>query len=215
MQRCHFRWLASLAAVAALDVPVHLAAQDARFELGFRGLVLLGKGTPANDMIGEGLVGRFRLSDAWQLGVALDSVKFDYETPNRALGIPATAVVDGINEWQRTSVFVERRFDGERRWDWHWLAGLGVANVDAIGNVAGTRADGGTFEIATVADDELHLFAGAGLHRPLGRRWLLDTSLTIEHHDTYYQLTDLVSGATGTIGSQSVYGISIGVSYGF
>ena len=35
-------------------------AQEARFELGFRGLVLLGKGTPANDMIGEGLVGRCR-----------------------------------------------------------------------------------------------------------------------------------------------------------
>lgn len=215
MQRYRFRWLASLAAVAALDKPAHLAAQDARFELGFRGLVLLGKGTPANDMIGEGLVGRFRLSDAWQLGVALDSVKFDYETPNRTLGIPATAVVDGINEWQRTSVFVERRFDGARRWDWHWLAGLGVANVDSIGNVAGTRADGGTFEIATVADDELHLFAGAGLHRPLGLRWLLDTSLTIEHHDTQYQLNDPVSGAIGTIGSQSVYGISIGVSYRF
>ena len=123
-------------------------------------------------------------------------MKFDYETPNRALGIPATAVVDGINEWQRTSVFVERRFDGERRWDWHWLAGLGVAKVDTIGNVAGTRADGGTFDIATVADDELHMFAGAGFHRPLGQRWLLDTSLTIEHHDTDYQLTDSVSGAT-------------------
>ena len=62
--------------------------------------MLLGKGTPANDMIGEGLIGRFELNDAWHFGVALDSVTFDYETPNRALGIPATTVVDGINEWQ-------------------------------------------------------------------------------------------------------------------
>ena len=208
-------WPVSLAAVAALYASADLAAQNGRFELGVRGLILLGKGTPANDMIGEGLVGRFRLADAWHIGVALDTVTFDYETPNRTLGMPANAVVDGTNEWQRTSIVVERRFDSDRRWDWYWLAGLGIANVDDVANVAGVRADGGTFNIATVADDELHIFAGAGFHRPLGQRWLLDTSLTLEHHDTNYQLTDSVSGASGTIGSQSVYGIAIGVSYRF
>jgi len=208
-------WLASLAALAALHAPTELAAQTARFELGMRGLVLLGKGTPANDMMGAGLVGRFALSDAWRIGVALDGVKFDYETPNRTLGIPAPSVVDGTNEWSRISAFVERRFDGERQWDWHWLAGIGSAAVDDVENVTGQRADGGAFDIATVAQDELHIFAGAGFHRPFGQRWLLDTSLTFEHHDTDYQLTDLVSGASGTIGSQSVYGIAIGVNYRF
>ncbi len=59
-----------LAAVALQGRPAELGAQEARFELGFRGLVLLGKGTPANDMIGEGLVGRWRFADAWHLGVA-------------------------------------------------------------------------------------------------------------------------------------------------
>jgi hypothetical protein len=215
MLRFHSLWLASLAAVAALHAPAELAAQDARFELGVRGLILLGKGAPANDMVGQGLVGRWRLSDAWRLGIALDGATFDYETPNRALGIPAVAIVDGTNEWQRTSVFVERRFEGERRWDWHWLAGVGKADVDAIGDVAGLRAGGGAFDITTTADDELHVFAGGGLHRALGQRWLLDTSLTIEHHDTDYQLTDRLSGARGVIGSQWVYGIAIGVSYGF
>jgi hypothetical protein len=53
------------------------------------------------------------------------------------------------------------------------------------------------------------------LHRELGRRWLLETSLTFERHDTRYELTDRVSGARGTIGSQSVYGMSVGVGYRF
>ena len=67
-----------------------------------------------------------------------------------------------------------------------------------------------------MADDELHVFAGGGLHRALGSRWLLDTSLTFEHHDTRLSSSRIsVSGARGTIGSQSVYGIAIGVSYGF
>jgi hypothetical protein len=195
--------------------PVAIAAQESRFELGMRGLVLLGKGTPANDMIGEGLIGRLALSDAWRLDVALDSVTFDYETPNRTLGIPAANVVDGTNGWQRVSVHVERRFDGEGRWRWHWLAGVGLAGVDPISNVAGQRADGGTFDITTTADDELHVFAGGGAHREIKSRWLLDTTLTVEHHDTHYELVDSVSGARGTIGAQTVYGIAIGVSYRF
>jgi hypothetical protein len=194
---------------------VAIAAQESGIEIGMRGLVLLGKGTPANDMVGEGLIGRFALSEAWRIEVALDSVAFDYETPNRTLGIPATSVVDGTNGWQRVSVLVERRFDGERHWRWHWLAGLGYADVDPVSNVAGQRADGGTFDIATTADDELHVFAGGGAHRSIKSRWLLDTTLTIEHHDTHYELVDAVSGARGTIGAQTVYGIAIGMSYRF
>ena len=211
---CRCTALLLLAAVLS-QWPVAIAAQESRFEIGMRGLVLLGKGTPANDMIGKGLIGRIALSEAWRLDVALDSVTFDYETPNRTLGIPATVVVDGTNSWRRVSVLVERRFDGERRWRWHWLAGLGHADVDPVSNVAGQRADGGTFDISTAADDELHVFAGGGVHREIKSRWLLDTTLTLEHHDTHYELVDSVSGARGTIGAQTVYGIAIGVSYGF
>lgn len=202
-----------LVAAALLQSPA--AAQDGRFELGFRGLIVLGKGAPANDMIGEGLVGRFKLNDEWLVGVAIDHATFDYETPNRALGIAATSVVDGINEWNRFSAFAERRYDGDRAWDWHWLLGIGSASVDDVANVVGQRVGGGTFDIATTTDDELHVFGGGGLHREIGSRWLLETSLTLEHHATGYELTDRVSGARGTIGSHSVYGISIGINYQF
>jgi hypothetical protein len=66
-----------------------------------------------------------------------------------------------------------------------------------------------------VADDETHLVAGRGLRRPLGRHWAVDAALTFEHHSTDYQLTDVVSGARGSIGAQSPYGLALGVSYRF
>jgi hypothetical protein len=213
--RSQSRWHALLLVAALSQWPAVSAAQDSRFELGLRGVVLLGKGSPANDMIGEGLIGRYTLRDGWRVGLALDSVTFDYETPNRALGIPAGAVVDGTNSWRRVSALVERRFDGDRSWRWHWLAGLGLADVDPVSNVSGQRADGGTFDIATTADDELHVFAGGGAHREIKRRWLLDATLTVEHHDTHYELVDSVSGARATIDAQTVYGIAIGMSYRF
>jgi hypothetical protein len=195
--------------------PSLAGAQEDKFELGVRGLILLGKGAPANDMMGEGIVGRFAIGDRWRIGVALDTVTFDYETPNRALAIAATAVVDGTNEWQRISTFVERRFYRDGRWQWHWLAGLGRADVDTVANVAGLRAGGGSFDITTTADTELHVFAGGGAHRPLGDRWLLDATLTLERHDTNYRLVDRISGASGQIGSQTAYGIAVGVNYRF
>ena len=209
------RCTALLLLAAVVAWPPAISAQESRFELGLRGVVLLGKGTPANDMMGEGLIGRFALSEAWRLGVALDRVTFDYETPNKVLGIPAANVVDGTNHWQRVSVLVERRFEKDRRWRWHWLAGLGHADLDPVSNVNGQRAGGGAFEIATSADDELHVFAGGGAHRTIKSRWLLDTTLTIEHHGTHYELLDLVSGARGTIDAQTVYGIAVGLSYRF
>jgi hypothetical protein len=208
-------WTTLLIAAAALYRPAAATAQDSRLELGVRGIVLLGKGTPANDMVGEGLIGRFSVGDAWHLGVALDNATFDYETPNKTLGLPASAVVDGTNGWQRVAALVERRYETDGRWRWQWLAGLGYADVKPIANVTGQRADGGTFDIATTAEDELHVFAGGGAHRELGQRWLFDATLTIEHHDTRYELVDSVSGALGTIGAQTVYGIAVGVSYRF
>jgi opacity protein-like surface antigen len=179
-----------------------------------RGLITLSKGEPANDMTGARLVGRWRISDDWRIGVAFDSLTFDYETPNKALGIVAVSVVDGTNDLSRVAVFVERRFDTRRRWDPYWLAGVGTASVDAP-NVAGARTGGGAFDIATVADDEIHFFAGGGLQRQVGKDWLLDATFTFEHHDTNYQLLDRISGARGSIGSHSPYGIALGASYRF
>lgn len=212
------RFHRSIAAATFSLVPVLAVAQDeapSRFDVGLRAVVLLSKGQPANDMVGEGLVARWRLRDQWHLGASYDNVTFDYETPNRELGIAAASVVDGLNDWSRTSVFVERRHETARTWDWFWRAGMGFASLERIDNVVGTRVGGGTFEIVTVADDEVHVFAGGGLRRRLGGNWAFDATLTFEHHSTDYRLTDVVSGTRGTIGAQTPYGVTLGVSYGF
>jgi hypothetical protein len=191
--------------------------QDAgpRFDVGIRGLIALSKGQPANDMMGERLIGRWRINDGWYVGVAFDTLTFDYETPNRALGIAAATVVDGTNDLSRVSVLVERRFATNRRWDPYWVAGIGTASVDPPHNVAGARAGGGGFDITTRADDELHVYAGGGVMREVGERWLLDATFTFEHHATDYQLVDLVSGARSSIGSHSPYGLALGASFRF
>lgn len=186
-----------------------------RFDLGLRGAILLGQGQPANDMVGEALVGRFRVHDAWYVGVAVTTATFDYETPNRALGIAASNVVDGSNEFTRTSVFVERRYESARNWDWYWTAGIGVAKLAPVANVAGPQVGGGTFDIVTTADDETHVFAGGGLRRPLGEHWALDTAFTLEHHGTDYRLVERVSGRRATLGAHSPYGLAVGASYRF
>ena len=186
--------------------------EAARFDIGLRAVLLFSKGEPANDMMGEGVILRWRVKDAWHLGVAYDSVTFDYETPNKALGIVSASVVDGSNDLSRTSVLIERRYETQRKWDPYWLAGVGFASADAP-NVTGLRAGGGAFDIATDADDEIHVFAGGGLRRSLGERWMLDAALTFEHHTTDYEIVDRVSGSRGTIGSQSPYGITIGLSF--
>jgi len=215
--RCKSAVSAGLAlAIATVPTPgQELEQPDSRFDVGVRGVIVLGQGQPANDMIGESLVGRWRVRDPWYLGLALTSVTFDYETPNRVLGIASATVVDGSNEFSRTSVFVERRYETERVWDWYWTAGVGVASVDAVANVAGTRVGGGTFNIATAADHETHVFAGGGLRRPLGEHWTLETAFTFEHHGTDYRLVDLVSGTRGSLGAHSPYGLAAGVSYSF
>jgi hypothetical protein len=191
-------------------------AEDRRFDAGLRGVVIVGDGEPSNDMIGYGVVGRWELRESWHLGVALDSVTFDYETPYRILGIDSVEEIDPGNEFRRASVFIERRYQRpESAWTWFWTAGVGFASIDVGENAVGTTPGGESFDIATTADDEWHFMVGGGVRRSFGRHWALEAAVTLEHHTTDYQLVDVVSGATGSIGSQTPYGLSLGVSYGF
>lgn len=193
-----------------------VTAQQREFDVGVRGVVIVSEGVPSNDMMGFGLVGRWELRDSWHLGVGFDSVTFDYETPYRVLGIDSTEQIDPSNEFSRISLLVERRYERPASpWSWFWTAAVGFASIDVGENAIGTTPSGGSFNVATTADDEVHVFAGAGLRRSFGEHWALETALTIQHHTTDYQLVDLVSGATGSIGSHTPYGLTLGVSYGF
>jgi hypothetical protein len=74
-------------------------AQERQLEIGLRPLVLLSQGEPSNDMAGAGIVGSWRWNDDWFLGIGLDSLSFDYERPQRVLGIqqdPDLATVDVV-----------------------------------------------------------------------------------------------------------------------
>jgi hypothetical protein len=204
--------------LAVLSVITSIAAaQDRQFEIGFRPMVLASQGEPSNDMLGGGVVGTWHWRDDWFFGAALDSMDFDYERPQRVLGIlqdPDVKTIDGSNSFTRLSGWIERRYERPGAWDWFWTAGLGFASVDA-GVVTGPTAIGGSFNLVTNASSEVHLLSSAGLRRPLGERWLFAATLHLEHHLTDYQIRDSVSGLTGKIGSHTPIGASATFSYRF
>jgi hypothetical protein len=207
------RTLCFAGALCAIAGPI--CAEEPRFDAGGRLMILLGDGTPANDMIGWGIAGRWRWREGWHIGLGLDQVEFDYERPNDILSIASPEEVDGSNDWSRLSGWIERRYGDENLgWSWHWLAGLGFASVSTE-DVTGPTAAGGTWNIATDASDELHVLFGLGVRRYLGTNWAIDGTLHLEHHSTDYQLVDRVSGATGEVGSQTPWGASFGLSYRF
>ena len=52
-------------------------AQDEKFDLGVRGIILLGDGEPANDMVAFSVIGRYHWKENWYLGFGADFVGFD------------------------------------------------------------------------------------------------------------------------------------------
>ena len=191
-------------------------AEERRVDVGVRGVVIVGDGQPANDMIGYGVVGRWEFRQSWHLGLAFDAVTFDYETPYRALGIESVEEIDPSNEFRRVSVLIERRYERPASpWIWFWTAGVGFASIDVGANAVGTTPGGQSFEIATTADDETHFIVGGGLRRSIGEHLALEAALTLQHYTTGYQLMDVVSGVTSSIGSQTPYGLTLGITYGF
>ena len=218
MKPLHVRFL-SLCFAAMLAMSGHCAfAQEGRFEVGGQGLVLLSQGEPSNDMVGGGVVFGWRWKDQWHFGGAIDDMTFDYERPQRELGIvqdPAQKVIDGSNSFTRLSGWVERRYDDSGNWHWFWGAGLGYASITAEPFVSGPTNSGGTFNITTDASDELHLMTRAGLRRALGDNWTLTGTFHLEHHFTDYMIRDTVSGAVAKIESHTPVGLSLTFGYRF
>ena len=211
------RYISLLLLIAPWAVCTTTTAQENQLELGFRPLVLVSQGEPANDMLGGGIVGTLHWKGDWYFGAALDFMKFDYERPQNLLGIaqpPNTKAVDGTDDFTRLSGWIERRYNHDRAWNWFWNAGLGYASPDP-GIVTGDTASGGTYNIVTDASDEIHLMGSIGLRRELGSDWTLTTTFHLEHHLTDYKIVDTVSGATGKIGSHTPVGVSVTFSFQF
>ncbi len=193
-------------------------SEEARYEVGFRGNVLLGDGVPANDILGLGVIGRYALRNGWFAGAALDFYNYDFERPSLVAGIvqdPAVKVIDADGSNTVLSGFVGRQYGNmSRGFDWFWTAGLGIGFPD-VDDISGPTAAGGTFDLTVDAKTEIHLMATLGTSYHFNPAWSASLAARFEHHFMDITVTDRVSGATGTLDSQSPIGAYLSINYGF
>jgi opacity protein-like surface antigen len=192
------------------------AAGDSPYELTTRLNLVGGNGEPSNDILGFGFILQRKLTDDWYLGFALDhSNKFDIERPNEELGIDSESETDATGSMTIVSVSAERRYALESdNWTAFWNLGVGVADIDTD-NASGDVEGGGSFDIKVEADTETVLMGGAGLIQRLGESWSARYEATFEQHFADWELTDEVSGKTGSYGDYTVTGVRLGLSYRF
>ena len=215
MRRCFpaLCWFALLAA------PAVLAAQEPRYELGVRLGAVAADGEPTNDIMGGGVYGRYRLSDGWRLGLAVDhSPDFDVERPYEFLGFagdPAAGEVDAAGTSTNLLAWIERvHARPQGRLEWFWGVGAGVGSVD-VEPVAGPLAGGGRYDIVQEVGTELLATALAGLRIRLGSRWSLEAAIRAEQHQTDWTVTDRRSGRTVELDDYLTTGGHFGLAYRF
>lgn len=190
-------------------------ARAQSWELGPRLLVLNAGGEPANDLMGAGVFGRYRVNDRWLVGFAVDSITGDYERPYEFVGISSPEEIDATIDAVVFSGWIEREYgrpDG--RLGWFWTAGLGFTSP-GTDDVTGPRTGGGTFDVTTDAGSEILASIGFGLRHRLGQRWGLSYSVRADQHFADWEITDRVSGQTGAIDDYTTYGLLLGLTYRF
>ena len=193
-------------------------AQDSKYEVGLRANVLLGDGVPANDILGYGVIGRYRLNNGWFIGAGIDTYAFDYERPWRILGLEQDPDVSTIDASADSTVFsgsIGRLYnETDHGFDWFWTLGLGFASPN-VDDVTGPTDTGGTFDITTDAGSEIHLMATLGSSYNFSDSWSASFSARLEHHFMDVLITDSVSGSTAQIDSQSPIGAYLSLNYRF
>jgi hypothetical protein len=107
-------------------------ADETRYEIGLRANVLLGDGVPANDILGLGVIGRYRLKDGWFIGAGLDLYDYDFERPWRIVGLEQDPNVSTINAQADNTVlsgmFGRLYNETDHGFDWFWTLGIGFAS---------------------------------------------------------------------------------------
>ena len=125
-------------------------SDETRYEIGLRANVLLGDGVPANDILGLGVVGRYRLKDGWFIGAGLDLYDYDFERPWRVVGLEQDPNVDTIDASADNTVLsgsIGRLYnETDHGFDWFWTLGIGLASPN-VDDVAGPTDVGGTFDL--------------------------------------------------------------------
>jgi hypothetical protein len=207
---------AALGIFSILVLADSLRAQ--RFEFGLRGQILLADGEPANDLPGYGAFARYRFNERWSVGLAVDQTEYDFEQPARLLGLqqdPAVEPVDALAEATTFSLWLQRSYSRPgSRIVWFWGVGVGVVSVD-VPDVSGPLASGGVFDVHTEVDSEIIASALGGLQWNLSRLLFLEFAGRVEQHFADWQITDRVSGATGTVEDYLTYGGHLGLGFRF
>lgn len=192
-------------------------AQESRWTAGARGGITAADGEPANDIPSVGAFVRYRFGSHWSAGFAVDSAEYDFEEPAKLLGLEqdqSVDVIDASAESTVISAWLEREHRSGRAVSFFWGAGAGIGSVDAD-EVSGPLEGGGTFDIVTDAGDEFIATALGGVRWNISRRWILELELRADQHFADWQMTDRVSGRTGTIDDYLAIGGNVGVGFRF
>ena len=171
-----------------------------------------GPGSRAGDIPGYGAAVSRSLGGSlgaqWNLGVSVDRFEYDLETPVHATGVE-TAVGDEVDAFTlvtRAQVELARRFRLGSRWTPFLSAGLGVYVID-VPEISGNAANGGTYVLRTESPTT------AGVAVAAGSEWRLfgpaSFALTLSYAQTFsdYTVTEVGSGARGTISPFSPLGL--------
>jgi hypothetical protein len=203
---------AGLALLPSFDPPV---VAEERLSLGLRGNILGGTGVPANDTLGVGLFARYRLSERWLVGFGVDVASgFDVEEPEKLVGLvqdPSVAVIDANADSYTFIGWIEREYDRDAGgWSWFWTLGAGWSSV-SVDDVQGPLAGGGTYDLTFDVGTELLLSGSGGVRYRLGAGWQLELALRLDQRFADWQVTNRLSGATGTVDDYLIRGFTLGV----
>ena len=192
------------------------ASEMGDYEFGVRGGVRLGTGVPANDIMAYGLFGRYRVQNNWLVGVAIDMYKFDFEYPNKAIGVENSdsKAIDSDATATEINLWIERRYNEKQQgFSFLWAAGFGINMVEA-GDAEGPNSSGG-FLIETDPGTEFVIFGTIGSQYHFNRHWAVEVTFGVNYHIAEWEVTDTVSGATGTIDNYTTTSYLFGVIYKF
>jgi len=191
---------------------------ESNFDIGLRGNVLLGDGVPANDILGFGVIARYKLNNGWFIGAGLDSYAYDFEHPADLVGLrqdPDLPAIDASAENTVLNASIGHLYnETDRGFDWFWTLGIGFASP-TVDDVSGPTDTGGTFDMTFDVSDEIHLMGTIGSSYNFSEKWSAGFAARIEHHFMDVLVTDTVTGNTFQIDSQSPLGAYISLNYKF
>lgn len=212
------RVLSTAVIIAMAGLMGSVASPAIEVEVGPRAMVSIAGGEPANDIMSAGVYAKFRLSERWRIGTAIDFAAYDFERPAKLVGLrqdESVGVIDADTSAMIVSTWVEQWFGGEdNKWRWFWTGGIGFSSPD-VDDAMGPLEGGGTFNITTDPGTETILSVGGGVRRAISKRWAFDLGLKADHHIADWEVMDRVSGNRGTVDSYTAWGAYGGLTYRF